>query len=853
MRDADAEIIALAQKAAENERSQLALRESEQRLAQEAAGARTLQAISTRLISEVTQESLVEQILDAAMELMGADASRLQMLTADGKSLTLLGWKNFPPAAGACWREVAADAGCTCGTALRRRERIVVGDTEACDFLKDTQELAEYRRSGIRAFQITPLFSRTGRLLGLISTHWANPHTPADSWLRTFDVLARQAADIIERTRAETALRESEERQAYLLKLADALRPLADPVQIQEAACRILGSHLRIEWAQYVEINVERWTASVARDFFRGDSPSHVDLPSHVGEYDLGIYPEHAKAWCAGQTLAIADIATDQSLSEGERTGLLIYSVRAMITTPLMRNGEPVAAMAALSSTPRRWTDVEIALLQETADRTWEAVERARAEAALRTSEAKYRSLFENMDEAFYLLEVVRDEEGRPTDVVYLDQNAAGIRMAGSPVAGKRLSGVNTNSLPEWLPVFDGVARTGKPERFEKFSTVTGHWQHYHVFPAGSGEDRVGILAYNISSRKLAEEQLRESEAKFRAIANTSPVIIWMSDENSKVAFVNQSWLDFTGQSLEEALGDGWSQPIHPEDVLLMQPIYERALERREVFNVDFRLRRADGEYRSFVSTCAPRFHNDGSFAGYAGCSIDVTERRQAEEALASFNQQLADAQENERARIARELHDDVVQRLVGLGLQLGNAGRSLPAHEEAFGEIQNARSAVLSLARDAQTLSQRLHPTWLEILGIAGAARGLCREVSRHSGVEIEWHIEDAANGLADDAALCLYRVLQEALQNAIKHSRAARVEVSLRAMDAEVEMVVKDFGGGIAPAAARFPALGLTSMKERLNTVGGRLSVRSQQGGTTIRACVPITGVAPGAVGEV
>jgi PAS domain S-box-containing protein len=403
--------------------------------------------------------------------------------------------------------------------------------------------------------------------------------------------------------------------------------------------------------------------------------------------------------------------------------------------------------------------------------------------------------------------------------------------------------------MPEWLPILDRVAQSGKPERFERRAISSGRWQDYQVFPAGSGKDRIGILSSDFTSRKLAEDALRDSEAKFRAIANTSPVIIWMSDADSRVVFVNQPWLDFTGQSLESALGEGWSHLIHPEDLPVMLSIYERARGRQEVFYVDFRLRRADGEYRSFVSTCAPRVHGDGSFAGYAGSSIDVTERRQAEEALATINQRLADAQEDERARIARELHDDVVQRLVGLGWRLGAVRdpSPVPASEGATQEIDDVRAEIMSLAKDVQALSHRLHPAWLEFLGIAAAVRALCREMSRHSGVEIVCQVDNIPDGLSRENAICLHRVLQEALQNAVKHSHATKVEVSLRSVLCEVEMTVRDFGVGFDPGARVHPGLGLTSMKERLKSVGGRLSITSQPDGTTIQAYVPIAPAEP------
>ena len=221
----------------ESKRDRAALRESERRLASEVTAARTLQSISTRLISESTQESLVGQILDAAMELMSSDASSLQMLAPDGESLTLIGRKNFHPDSAAFWQRVTADAGSTCGGAFRDNRRVMVTDVDACAFMAGTQDLEEYRRSGIRAVQSTPLRSRVGRPLGMISTHWHAPHTPTEDDFRLFDVLARQAADLIERTRAEEALRESEERFRLIANTAPVIIWMSDV----NKACRYVN------------------------------------------------------------------------------------------------------------------------------------------------------------------------------------------------------------------------------------------------------------------------------------------------------------------------------------------------------------------------------------------------------------------------------------------------------------------------------------------------------------------------------------------------------------------------------------------------------------------------------------
>src|SRR5262249_49446141 len=155
--------------------------------------------------------------------------------------------------------------------------------------------------------------------------------------------------------------------------------------------------------------------------------------------------------------------------------------------------------------------------------------------------------------------------------------------------------------------------------------------------------------------------------------------------------------------------------------------------------------------------------------------------------------------------------------------------------------EFGSIRAEVMNLARDVQALSHRLHPAWIEFFGIGPAAKALCRGVSRQSGVEIDCQIEDVVETLSRKSAVCLHRVLQEAMQNAVKHSGSAKVEVSLRAAGDEIEMVVKDFGVGFDPALRGHNGLGLTSMKERLKGVGGRFSVVSLQGGTTIKAHVP------------
>jgi PAS domain S-box-containing protein len=222
----------------------------------------------------------------------------------------------------------------------------------------------------------------------------------------------------------------------------------------------------------------------------------------------------------------------------------------------------------------------------------------------------------------------------------------------------------------------------------------------------------------------------------------------------------------------------------------------------------------------------------------------DITDRKHMEEALRSMNRRLIEAQEEERTRIARELHDDIGQRLALLAWNLG----SLRAHTSLI-EVQQgigqAIQEVANLGSDMRAMSHRLHSSQLEYLGLEEAASAYCSDRSEQHNVEIDFHSEHVPKDLSQEISLCLFRVLQEAIQNAIKHSGSQRLDVSFSCALRAISLTVRDSGVGFDPAEAiKGRGLGLVSMKERLNLVGGELSIESQPGnGTTIHACVPLT----------
>jgi PAS domain S-box-containing protein len=353
------------------------------------------------------------------------------------------------------------------------------------------------------------------------------------------------------------------------------------------------------------------------------------------------------------------------------------------------------------------------------------------------------------------------------------------------------------------------------------------------------------VLAALAEEHKESLRESQESETRFRLVADTAPVMIWMAGPDRLCSYVNQAWLEFTGRPIEAELGRGWIDRIYREDLEHFSNIYSRSFDRRESFRMENRFLRYDGQYRWVFGLGVPRFNPDGSFAGYIGSCLDVTEQKQAEEALSTVSRRLIQAHEEERVRIARELHDDINQRLALLAVSLDSVIRKVPfSAGDARLLIDDAKQQIRNLGHDVQALSHRLHSSKLEYLGLASAAAAFCREVSERQGVEIDFQCDTIPKHLNQEISLCLFRVLQEAVQNATKHSGSRRFQALLKCSSEEIILTVSDWGIGFDPGEVnKGHGLGITSMRERLKLVGGELSIESQNLlGTTVRACVPL-----------
>ncbi len=376
---------------------------------------------------------------------------------------------------------------------------------------------------------------------------------------------------------------------------------------------------------------------------------------------------------------------------------------------------------------------------------------------------------------------------------------------------------------------------------------IAGRWQ---VFMNESGEPSrmIGVNA-DVTEGKVAEEALRETEDKLRLLLDSTAEAIYGIDLEHRCTFCNPACLRILGyEHIDQVLGKNTHDLIHHtrSDGTLF-PVEECRVHRvtrtgEGVHAEDEVFWRANGtsfpaEYWSYPQ------RRGKEIVGAVVAFVDITERKLAEAALANLSRKLIEAQEQERTRIGRELHDDIGQRLSMVAIELQQL------HEDPLdlSEVRNRTGQLLKqiteIADDIQSLSHGLHSAKLQYLGIAGAIRSFCQEFSEQQKVEIDFNVHDLPRPLSPDISLCLFRVLQEALHNSAKHSGVRQFEVRLWATSDEIHLTVKDSGAGFDREAAKESrGLGLISMEERLKVLNGALSIDSQpKRGTTIHARVP------------
>ena len=399
-----------------------------------------------------------------------------------------------------------------------------------------------------------------------------------------------------------------------------------------------------------------------------------------------------------------------------------------------------------------------------------------------------------------------------------------------------------------WPPIYRRALRDGP--FVERYVTVEGTpvlLLSLNLVKRAGTVTGISVFGKDVTAITASEAALRASEQRFRQVAETVSDFIWEVDVEGLYTYTSPTVEKILGYSPGELVGRKHFYDLFTEDVReeLRRAAFE-VFAAKEPFrgfpnaNVS-----KDGRPVQLETSGTPLLDEAGNLLGYRGADSDVTERWLSERAMRDLTGRLINAQEAERARLGRELHDDFSQRLALIAINLDLLRQSpLPAPDQLRARMSGLSDDINALSSDVHRISHELHPARLEQLGLAAAGTGLCRELSATHRLSIQFSAGDVPRTVPFPVSLCLYRVTQEALQNVIKHSGATSAVVDLANRGETLHLMVSDDGHGFdAAAAERGGSLGLVSMRERVHSIGGRFAITSAPDkGTRIDVDAPL-----------
>ena len=569
----------------------------------------------------------------------------------------------------------------------------------------------------------------------------------------------------------------------------------------------------------------------------------------------------HTLSWPASQILRGTSIVASNLSELPEEAGALkellrVLEVRSFIAFPLRRD-EITFATLSLSTVreQRDWNPDLVQALRTIADTFGNALERKYAEEAVRESRNRLNNIIESAMDAI----IVVDSQQRI--VVF---NSAAEKLFGYPVEeaiGQPLERLIPHRFRARNHVlFSRFAKAGVTNRaigpLHGLLALRAYGKEFPIEVSISrvetnGERLVTLILRDITERERAQQALRESEqlkasilaslSSHVAVLDSRGIVVAVTDPKFDFAVGNRLVESHVGTNYFEMCRSRIGKGDHDVSATLdgMQMVFDG---KRDYFELEYPLHSAT-EQLWFLMSVNPL---KGPGRGIVISHHDITERKRHEQSIQELSGRLINAQEQERSRIARELHDDINQQLAVLAIELQQLESFLPEGSlESRQKVQALWKKTHGLSTDLQHLSHQLHSTKLEHLGIIAALRGLCGEFSEQHKIGADFQFRQVPPKLDSEISLHLFRVAQESLHNVAKHSYAKKVRMELVGTGGKVVLRVSDDGVGFDLNASKHQTgLGMTSMSERIRFVGGTLSIWSRPSmGTQVEATIPLS----------
>ena len=698
----------------------------------------------------------------------------------------------------------------------------------------------------------------------------------------------------------------SRRRDRFLLELSDRLRILSDPGEVIASAQEQIGTFLGANRVGYGEVDEE------ARYFTTEGNWTDGSVPSREGVHDLEAFgPVILSALRKGEPLVVGDVFEDPRTNAPDfAAAFQAIEVRAAITSSLVKQGRMRAALYVHAGSPRDWTEADAQLVSDVAERTWATVERARAEASLRESEAQRRAIGENLPGGM-VYQIVMRRDGSDRAFSYVSPNCeqlTGVSAADAladpfalyavfdPGEREAMGAAEAEAIATLTPFNHEFAFTRRDET---------RWCRIISAPRELGEERLvwDGLFIDITDQKLIEVQLRESEQKYQAIADSIDQMIWSTQPDGYHDYYNHRWYEFTGMPEGSTDGEAWNGMFHPDDQDRAWSVWRESLATGEPYEIEYRLRHRSGQYRWVIGRAKCVRDEQGRVVRWFGTCTDINELKTAQQELRLLNDTLEErvaAAVAERSRVEEALRQS--QKLESMGQLTGGVAHDFNnlltpiigsldmLHRRGLADERAQRliDGALQSAERAKTLVQRLlafarrQPLQPSAVDLRPLVEGMAELIGSTSGPRIRLVAdlpESLPSVLADPnqlemAILNLAVNARDAMPDGGQltiHAAAAQAkrsnDIGVRA-GAYVVLDVSDTGSGMDEEIAaravepffstkgvgRGTGLGLSMVHGLVAQLGGGLAIRSKLGlGTTVQLWLPVANADARPVGRI